>query len=185
MRQFVMMAIAVLAATGPATAQTPIALDRFNQIELRGGGTVSLRQGPAQRVTLLRGDSAVTRFTVERNRLLIDACTRSCRGYNPEIEIVVPDIDAVAIQGGGSIRAREGFGTLRDVTLAVAGGGTMDMTAIDATSVTAAVQGGGAIRTRARTNLVAAVNGGGSITYWGDPEVVQSVSGGGSVRRGR
>lgn len=183
-RRFALIAGAALAACGPAAAQTPVALERFDQIELRGGGTVTVRQGAEQQVTMLRGDPALTRFRVEDDRLTIDACVRSCRDYDLEIEIVVPEIDAVAIEGGGHIMTQGGFGDPRELAAAVSGGGTLDLRSINATSVTAAVQGGGAIRARARTNLVAAVQGGGSITYWGDPEVVSNVSGGGSVRSG-
>ncbi|MGQ0588323.1 MAG: GIN domain-containing protein [Sphingosinicella sp.] len=183
-RRFALIAGAALAVCGPAGAQTPVALERFDQIELRGGGTVTVRQGAEQRVTMLRGDPALTRFRVEDDRLTIDACVRSCRDYDLEIEIVVPEIDAVAIEGGGHISTQGGFGDPRELVAAVSGGGMLDLRSINAVSVTAAVQGGGSIRARARTNLVAAVQGGGSITYWGDPAVVSNVSGGGSVRSG-
>ena len=184
-RRFALFAGAALAACAPATAQTPVALERFDEIELRGGGSVTIRQGAEQRVTMLRGDPSLTRFRVEDGRLTIDACIRSCRDYDLEIEIVVPEIDAVAIQGGGHIATQGGFGDPRELTAAVSGGGMLDLRSINATSVTAAVQGGGSIRARARANLVAAVQGGGSITYWGDPQVVSNISGGGSIRPGQ
>lgn len=184
-RRFALFAGAALAACAPATAQTPVALEWFDEIELRGGGSVTIRQGAEQRVTMLRGDPSLTRFRVEGDRLTIDACIRSCRDYDLAIEIVVPEIDAVAIQGGGHIRTEGGFGDPRELTAAVQGGGMLDLRSINATSVTAAVQGGGSIRARARASLVAAVQGGGSITYWGDPQVVSNIDGGGSIRPGR
>lgn len=177
-------AVLLLAALAPAAAQTPVTVDRFDEIELRGGGSVTLRHGPAQRVTLVRGDPEMTRFQVERGRLTIDACVRSCRDYDLEIEIVVPGFEAVSVQGGGLVRAERGFGDPGALAAAVSGGGMVDVAAVDAGTVAASVQGGGVVRTRARDSLAASINGGGSISYWGDPNIVSSVNGGGSIRRG-
>lgn len=138
-RRFALFAGAALAACAPATAQTPVALERFDEIELRGGGSVTIRQGAEQRVTMLRGDPSLTRFRVEGDRLTIDACIRSCRDYDLAIEIVVPEIDAVAIQGGGSIRARAQV------------------------NLVAAVQGGGSITYWGDPQVVSNISGGGSI----------------------
>jgi len=183
MKHFTLAALTAVVATS-ASAQAPVELGRFDQIELRGGGSVTLRQGGEQRVTMVRGDSEQTRFRVVNDRLIIDACTRSCRDYDLEIEITIPSLRAAAIEGGGAIRDDGGFAPRGDLALAVSGGGLLDFSAVDATDVAAAVQGGGVIRARARTNLAASVQGGGVITYWGDPEVVSSVQGGGSVRPG-
>ena len=108
MRRLTLAALAVVAATS-ASAQTPVEFPRFERIELRGGGSVTLRQGGEQRVTMVRGDSRLTRFHVEDDRLIIDACTRSCRDYDLEIEVIVPSLRAAAIEGGGVIRADRGF----------------------------------------------------------------------------
>lgn len=183
MRHFALAALAALAATS-ASAQTPVELSRFDRIELRGGGSVTLRQGGEQRVTMVRGDAGQTRFRVVDERLIIDACTRSCRDYDLEIEIIVPSLRAAAIEGGGAIRADRGFAPRGDLALAISGGGVLDFSDVDVADVAASVQGGGHIRARARANLAASVQGGGVIDYWGDPEVVSSVQGGGVVRPG-
>jgi len=183
MRAIVGVAL-LLAAAVPAVAQTPVALDRFNQIALEGGGSVTLRHGAEQRVTLVRGDPEMTRFSVERGRLTIDACVRSCSDYELEVEIVLPSFDAVSVEGGGVVRAERGFADPGSLAAAVSGGGLVDVAAVDAGTVAASVQGGGVLRTRARESLSASINGGGSIAYWGDPRIVSSVNGGGSIRRG-
>lgn len=184
MRRFTLGAMALAAAATSASAQTPVAVAQFDQIELRGGGSVTVRQGEARRVTMVRGDSSLTRFRVVGDRLIIDACIRSCSDYDLEVEIVVPSVEAVAITGGGVIRAQSGFAPRRALALAVNGGGLLDFGAVDATEVAAAVRGGGQIRTRARASLAASVQGGGLVTYWGDPRVTSSVQGGGAVRAG-
>ena len=90
--------LAALLAAVPASAQGPVAVPAFDQVELRGGGEVTIRHGSSQQVRLVRGSLEVTGFSVDDDgRLRIDACMRSCRDYDLEIEIVTPDIDALAI----------------------------------------------------------------------------------------
>jgi hypothetical protein len=184
MNRFGWGALAVAAGMSQAVAQGPVQVGRFDQLELRGGGRVTVRHGAEQRVTMVRGDSAITGFRVEGDRLIITACVRSCNRYDLEVEVIVPSLEAAAVHGGGAIRVQGAFPQRGQVALAVNGGGLIDTRESDAASVVAAVNGGGQIRARARTSLVASVRGGGSISYWGNPEVVQSVRGGGSIRRG-
>ena len=174
-----------LGAASPARAQTPVALPAFDSVELRGGGHVTLRHGPVQRVTLVRGSTEMTGFAVDgRGRLTIEACVRSCRDYDLQIEIVTPAIEAAAVRGGGSIDAGSGFPGQEQLAVAVTGGGAIDLRGIRARNVAAAVTGGGSILTSAEDSLAANVSGGGEIAYWGDPQVTQAVSGGGAVARG-
>lgn len=177
-------AMAALVAAMPAAAQTPVTVGAFDEIELVGGGHVVLRQGAEQRVTMIRGSTEMSRFTVEDGRLRIEACVQTCRDYRLELEIVVPRIDGVAVTGGGAIRAAPDFGRAGALAASVTGGGAIDVAAIEAETVAASVRGGGSIRTRAQESLTAAVNGGGMIRYWGDPAVTQAVRGGGSIQRG-
>jgi Putative auto-transporter adhesin, head GIN domain len=167
-----------------AMAQTAVPLAPFDNIELRGGGRVILRHGAEQRVTILKGSTQYTTFTVRGSRKLeIDACNSDCpANYDLEIEIVTPQIAAVAVSGGGAIESASGFPAQKSITAAVDGGGRIDMRAVDAESGTAAIDGGGKIEIRASGRLTAAVNGGGSIRYVGDPKVTTAIDGGGSVQ---
>ena len=182
MRLVIFAAVAAAFVLSPAAAQTPVPVAAFDSIELRGGGHVAVRPGPRQRVTLVRGDAETTRFTVDRDGTLrIDACVRPCRDYRLEVEIVTPDLNGVAVSGGGAVRAGEGFPDGGRLAVAVSGGGSIDVGAIRSGSVAASVRGGGAIRTHARDSLTASVSGGGSIRYLGDPRVTSSINGGGAV----
>jgi len=175
--------LAALLAAAPSAAQTPVSVGRFDSVELRGGGRVTIRHGDTQRVTLLRGDTEMSRISVDADGTLeIRACVRSCSNYRLEVEIVTPQLEAIAISGGGSIRSEGGFAERRHLALAISGGGELDATAVPAANVAASVHGGGAILTRARTTLAASINGGGAIRYRGDPAVTASVNGGGTVR---
>jgi hypothetical protein len=183
-----MMILAAAAAllTFPAAAQTPVSVAVFDSLQLHGGGEVVLRHGPEQRVTLLEGDPEFASIEVERDGdLVIRPCRRSCRDQRLRVEVVTPRIDAVAITGGGLIRAEGRFPARESVALAVTGGGTIDARALTADNVFTAVTGGGRIRTAPRETLVAAVRGGGAILYSGDPDKTVAIDGGGTVTRDR
>jgi hypothetical protein len=185
------LAALIAAASAPAAAET-VPVPKFNSVQLRGGGEVLLRHGPVQRVTILEGSTAFTRIAVgedERRRnpdaLVIDACNRQCpRTYKLRVEIVTPDVKAVAVSGGGVIRTVGIFRAGDSLAAAVNGGGHIDVRSARASSVAAAIRGGGTIYARPEASLAAAIRGGGEIHYWGDPSVVTSLQGGGRVRRG-
>src|SRR5580698_9957061 len=169
------------AADGPTT----VPAKPFDSVELKGGGHVTLTHGPAQQVRIIKGSTAFTHIHVdsdEPHKLIIDACNGDCpHFYDLEIEIVTPNIGAVAISGGGAIESTGGFPSQHSITAAVHGGGRIDLRSIDAVDATAAVDGGGSISVKAADGLTAAVNGGGKIRYWGNPRVTEAVNGGGSV----
>ena len=170
----------------PASAAELVQLPAFESVQLRGGGSVVVRRGPAQRVTIVDGSSAYTRMSVDhRGQLTIDACNNRCpRQYDLRIEIESPDAPDAAISGGGSISFAPGFAAQRDIAIAINGGGHIDARAVPAANVSAAVNGGGRILSGASQKLSAAVSGGGEVRYSGSPDVSSIVNGGGSVRRG-
>ena len=181
----VTLAAALFAA--PAIAGTAVPVSHFDQISLNGGGHVVVKHGAAQSVTLLKGDTQHTRFSIRHgNELVIDACAHDCMGrYDLEIEIVTPELNAAAIDGGGEIDVASGFPATDDFAVAIEGGGSIDTRALSANKVSAAVDGGGDIQVNARRELSAAVEGGGSITYLGNPEVSSAIDGGGEVSKAR
>ncbi|HUO92295.1 MAG TPA: DUF2807 domain-containing protein [Rhizomicrobium sp.] len=170
------------AAAGPGGV---VSVGEFDSVGLHGGGHVVLRYGPTESVRLLKGSTQYTRIRVEdAHSLEIDACENDCPlHYDLEVEVVMPRIAAVAVEGGGHIEAVSGFPSQDQLTAAVHGGGDIDLRAIDAANATAAVDGGGRIHIRANQHLTAAVNGGGSIGYSGNAEVTNAVNGGGDVHR--
>ncbi len=176
-------ALAALLCASPGAAQTPVPVPTFDSIELQGGGRVVVRHGPAQRVMLVRGNLEMTRFTVTREgQLEIRACVRSCRNYDLEVEIVTTELNGLAISGGGEIRTAGAFPRRGSLGLAISGGGEIDATSVEAGNVSAAINGGGAIRAHARDSLRTAINGGGEVRYRGDPRVSSAINGGGTVR---
>jgi len=185
MRSYLPLFLAAFAASAPALATEVVPVPAFRSVQLRGGGEVSIRPGPVQRVTIVEGSSRITQFRVERDgKLRIDVCDGNCpRQYRLRIDIQSPSAPDVAIAGGGLIRASAGFPAQRQLSAAVSGGGKIDMLAVSASSVNAAVHGGGLISVRPRSSLSAAVNGGGQVRYAGNPTVSSAINGGGSVHR--
>ena len=186
MRSNIPLFAAALAVAAPALALENLPVPDFRSVQLRGGGEVTVRPGPVQRVTIVDGSSQFTTVRVERNgQLRIDACNYRCPGhYRLRIEIQSPRVPDLAVSGGGAIRASGGFSATAHLSAAVNGGGSIDARAVDAANVSAAVNGGGHISVRPRHTLSAAVNGGGEVRYFGNPQVSMAVRGGGTVRPG-
>lgn len=185
MRSILPLFALALAVSGPALASELVPVPAFRSIELRGGGAVTLRPGSVQRVTIVEGSAQITRVHVERDgKLRIDVCNGNCpRHYRLRVDIQSPYAPDVAIAGGGLIQASSGFAPQRQLSATVRGGGKIDVLAVAANSVSAAVHGGGLISVRPRSSLAAAVNGGGEIRYSGNPQVSSAINGGGAVRR--
>ena len=185
MRLALLFAAAAIVAVSPAiaAAQTVEPVARFTGVELHGGGTITIRQAPVQKVTLVRGDPAIASFEVNsRGRLIVSSCRGFCWGIHSfDVEIDTPDLNAVGIYGGGHITAKGAFPSSSSMSAVIHGGGDIDVKDVPAQSTSAAIHGGGKILVSAQTSLDAEIRGGGSIHYLGHPSVNSSIHGGGSV----
>jgi hypothetical protein len=185
MRILLPFVIGLLALPAQTHAAEVVPTPAFRSIDLRGGGDVTIVRGPVQRVTIVSGGSAFTHIYLEKEgQLRIDACNSRCpRNYPLQIRIESPTVPSVAIEGGGTIIAARGFAPQGHLAAAVHAGGTIDLRAVDATDVSAAVNAGGDIYVRPRSTLSAAVNAGGDIHYSGNPHVSMAIANGGNVSR--
>ena len=176
-----------LAVAAPALAVEPIAVPHFDSVELNGGGDLAIVPGPVQRVTLVNGSSQFTSIRVVRGAKLelVTRCNAACpQHYNLSVRVESPSLPDVAIRGGGAIVAGRGFAPQRELAAAISHGGRIDVRAVQAEAVSAAINAGGVIYVRPRASLSAAINAGGDIRYWGNPAVSMAVHDGGTVRRG-
>ena len=185
MRILLPFLFAVVALPAQTHAAEVVPTPAFRSIDLRGGGDVTIVRGPVQRVTIVSGSSQFTHVYLEREgQLRIDACNSRCpRNYPLQIRIESPTVPSVAIEGGGTIVAARGFAPQTNLAAAVHAGGTIDLRAVDARDVSAAINAGGDIYVRPRVSLSAAVHAGGDIHYSGNPQVSMAVSNGGNVSR--
>jgi hypothetical protein len=184
----VVAAAATLALlTGAALAGTDMNFPTFTGINVHGGGSVVLRHGPVQRVTVIKGDMSKIDLHMSGNTLDISPCKKwlSCWGSNPlEVEIVSPKIENFEIHGGGELKAVGDFPKQPTLRADVHGGGDLDCRAIPADSVTANVHGGGDAYVNAISSINAEVHGGGDLTYTGNPPHISSQThGGGSIHK--
>lgn len=164
--------------------QQAVSLAPFTSVELNGVKAV-LHYGSPQRVTLLKGSGDISLITVTQERLVIDKCRDKCpRGYELQVEIVTPLINAIAVANGGVIESQGDFPLQTAMSLAVSHGGTVDARTISANNITAAVAQGGTILANPQMTMVASVSNGGVITYWGNPQVTSSTQHGGVVTKG-
>lgn len=175
-----------LVVSAPALRSEFVAAQNFRAVELRGGGTVDVVRGPAQRVTIVEGSSQFTHMHVDgEGTLVINTCDERCPPvYRLRVQIQSPRVPDLAIDGGGVMTTSGGFGPQGHLNAAVNGGGKIDARSVDAAAVSAAVNGGGQLLVRPRQSLAAAVNGGGHIRYWGNPATTVAIRGGGGVSRG-
>ncbi len=180
-----LMVVSLVLLTASRPIQTPLQLPPFSSIRVNSGHVV-LRSAPTQRVTLLAGSLAYTRVTVTDGGVLsIDRCKERCpRGYELEIEILMPNVSRLSLANGGRIQSLGNFAGQADLRVAVAHGGTIDVRSMAVDKVNASVEQGGRILTVPRGALFARVNQGGVITYWGNARVDSSVQHGGVVNKG-
>lgn len=166
-------------------AQKTIQVAPFNSVELRNGGKAIVRQGPGQRVTLVKGSTDCTQVTVDRNRLIIDSGKSHCpRDREREVEIVTPTVEGLAVTHGGLLQSLGTFSGQTAIAVAVNQGGTIDIRSMRVQSVTAAVTSGGRIFVIPQNSMIASVVDGGLITYWGAPQVTSSISNAAGVIKG-
>lgn len=184
MRPMFLLLPLAISLSSSALAAEPVAVSGFDAVELRGGGAVTYSYGAAQRVTLVAGSSAYTRFRVDsRRKLIIDACNGSCpKHYNLQVRVELPKLVPSAVEGGGTITAEPGFAAQSEGAVAVDGGGVIDFRSVRIADLAASVNGGGKIMVGPSDHLAASVSGGGEIRYAGNPDVVTSINGGGRVR---
>ncbi|HEY5048554.1 MAG TPA: DUF2807 domain-containing protein [Rhizomicrobium sp.] len=186
--RLLLAAPAAVGAAFAASAATIVPAAPFDSIELEGGGHVTLIRGSVQQVRILKGSTAYTRIHADDSdprKLIIESCNADCpHPYDLDVEIVTPQIRAVAVAGGGAIESSGTFPAQHSIAVAVHGGGRVDVRSIDSADAIASIDGGGTISVKAAEGLTAAINGGGKIRYWGNPHITEAVNGGGSVSRG-
>jgi hypothetical protein len=179
------LALAVLVPSAALAAQD-IKVSPFKSIELHGGGQAILRHGDRQRVVLIKGDAKIAEIrVVVGGKLVLSPCRDWCWGeHTLEVEVTTLSIAAIAVHGGGDLKAQAGFPKQPSLDLSVHGGGDADVRALPADNVSVEVHGGGDARVRAERTLKADVHGGGEVRFWGHPRVTSSTHGGGSVESG-
>ena len=180
-----LVTFASLPARADSQPASPATATSFRSIELRGGGIATVRHGSVRRVTVL-GENPGRPIRIDGGSLVIDRCSDRCpRGrHRIEVEIVTPELDRVAVTGGGRIALDGAFPRQEAIAASVSSGGLVDIRRLEAARVAAAVDNGGRILAFPGEALAASVSDGGNVIYWGDPAVTSSIRRGGVVEKG-
>ena len=166
----------------------------FEEVELRGTGTLSIQQGDSESLKI--------RTKVKNNRLIISPKRNTSINTSKPItyKLTVKDLNALEVAGSGDVEAEDISADELAVTMSGSGdvqisgkvgsqkvdiSGSGDYKAEDLESARANVDVGGSGSALVNTSdeLEAKVSGSGSIEYIGDPTVEQDASGSGEVKK--
>jgi hypothetical protein len=193
------------AGTGSGVATQPRSLAPFTGVDLAGENNVIVHVAASQSVIVHADSNLLTRVTtrVRSGSLMIGTTPGNLNAKTPMfVAVSVPSLDALTLQGDGSITvtginsrrltvALRGSGvihatgttTLLEVT--ISGEGTALLGQLLARDVKAALSGDGTITLAATHSLNASVPGSGTILYRGNPpHVTTTVSGNGTIMPG-
>ena len=96
--RLLLLMILLLGCAPAVSAGTVLNVGPFDAIELRNGGQVVVRHGPAPRVTLVEGVASCVRVAVATRRLRIDHC-RDCRHDHLELHPAIMPAVAAMVAG--------------------------------------------------------------------------------------
>ena len=176
----------------------------FEEVELRGTGTLSIQQGDSESLTVEAEEDVLPkiRTKVKNNRLIIGPRRNSTISTTEPInyELTVKDLNALKVSGSGDVEAEDISADELAVTMSgsgdvqisgkvgsqkvdISGSGDYKAEDLESTRADVDVGGSGSAVVNASEELEAKVSGSGSIEYIGDPTVEQDVSGSGEVEK--
>ena len=188
---------------GSGVAKTEVrAVGDFEEIELRGQGSIELSFGPPQPLEVTADDNVLPLIKTElRGRRLVVQIDGSIR---TEVGVVlratIRDIKVVSCEGAASVSldglqnedllievdgvgAVVAFGTTDNLTVSTTGAGLIQAGALQARNVDITIAGTGSVVTHATEKLKVDIRGAGVVRYSGDPELQKSVHGLGVVTK--
>ncbi len=183
-------------------ASEPRDVSGFDEVELRGVGTLSIRQTGSESLTVEAEEGVLAKIGTEvvNGRLVIgpepDTTIRTTGPIN--YELTVGDLRALEVSGSGGIDAKDisteklattisGSGTIEisgkvdSQQIDVSGSGDYRAEALESKEAKIAVEGAGSAVVNVSEALDAEVGGAGSVEYVGAPTIDQDVSGAGRV----
>ena len=208
---FLLSNISLALCAGPIQAQSQTrTVPPFSSIVLDGIGTVRIHKGP-QAVILTMDEKLFDLFetNVKQDTLYLGF---SCKGFlknwrllhtvgKCEIDITVPEIEAITLNGAGSFLADafdqkalsitvNGAGTIEiqkgsvsTLRLTCNGAAKLDTKDMVAEQCDIKISGSSQISVFVQQLLKVSITGLGTVTYRGNPEISQHISGAGTIRK--
>jgi hypothetical protein len=176
----------------------------FKRIEVRGSTDVTIERGAPGPLRVEGGINRVNdlRTRVEGDTLVVEpegsSGTLDLGGDPARVIAHAPRVEAVRIDGSGSVEMRGLRGTRLDASIhgsgdvsadgrverlrsRIDGSGSLHLTALRADDAAVVVSGSGSADLAAPARLDAQIDGSGNVSYAGDPEVSEEVDGSGAV----
>lgn len=180
-------------------------LPSFSKVIVEGSGTASIVYSTEQNVAVSGYENLLPIFesvVVNGTLILKYKNNYDIRNSNVSATISVPRLEAVTINGSGTVTMQNFSGTVLkalivgsgEITgegcvferalLQIDGSGKIAASSLQTMSAEARVEGSGTINVWCKQNLVAKIFGSGAIYYWGNPTSVASqISGSGQLIR--
>lgn len=178
-------------------------VNNFYEVDTDFVGDVNIKQGSVQEVRVT-GDSNILEYittTVKQGVLTINSTMNYSSARGISVDITVPDINSVYVNGVGDVDIEEfytdrltlitdGVGSIKasgqvvTLTAEVHGVGDLELKNLLSSDATALVDGVGDIEIHANRTLDLRVDGVGDITYYGNAHVTLRDEGVGSIRKG-
>lgn len=179
-------------------------VDPFANLHIRGAADVSISIGEPQSLVVETDDNLLELLETDvgGDTLEIKFSERVSPRVGPDVEIVVPALEGIKVDGAAEIAidamAGEELEIIVNGVAAVRGSGTVDRLKVDvngagvisffdlvAEEVDIAISGSGDAEVHATRSLSATVTGSGEIVYQGDPlAVATNITGSGSIAPG-
>ncbi len=175
-------------------------LGSFSAIDLEGASNIEVTQGAVQSVSITADDNITPLITttVKSGKLIVSSSKSYSTHHDIKVAIVVPKIEAVAVNGSGDIVLSQlsttklittvsGSGNITaggradNFTAIVNGSGDIDAEKLISKKATVRVTGSGSIVLNASETLNADVTGSGDISYTGTAKVKAEITGSGSI----
>ncbi len=178
-------------------------VDSFINIDAGGSFDVEVKVGPKVSLKLTFDDNIIKLIdTRVRGKTLYIDTDESYSSHRPcKVEITVPLLESVSLNGSGDLDIQDVKGELLDcevngsgnivatgevdeLDVDISGSGDVDARRLKARQVQVRIQGSGDVEVFATEDFDGAVYGSGDIKYYGDPKHAHShVAGSGSIRK--
>lgn len=177
-------------------------LSPFTKVELAGGTNVTITEGARQRVVVHADSNLLDHVTtrVSGGRLVVGNTTGGFTAKAPmDVAVTVPQLEALALTGGGVLDAQDVHagtltltlsgggltqvsGTAGSLSVLLTGGGAAQLGQLVAQNARVRLSGAGLVVVNATNSLDATLAGAGSILYSGNPaHVTTALTGSGAI----
>lgn len=157
-------------------------VEPFTELSVRGAVQAQVRIGQPQSVSLIGDDNVirVIKTEVRDDRLAVEPEKSYNSNLPLRLEIVVPDLDWVAVSGASTVQVS---GSAGEVDAEASGASRTRLQDLSAREAEVDATGASTIEVTVSERLTGSASGASTVTYAGDPDVRVSTSGGSNVRR--